>query len=87
MFDSITPSFLAFALTAVALPFLKGTFLKKSDRCGLSNLPKALAAFLKAIFSLILPFGILLMSILPPDILLLGASLNHEVKCLTSRIC
>jgi hypothetical protein len=30
----------------------------------------------------LLPFGTLLLSTLPPLILLLGASLNQEVKCL-----
>ena len=42
----------------------------------------ALAAFRKAIFRRLLPLGTLLLSTLPPLILLLGASLSHEVKCL-----
>ena len=44
------------------------------------KLPIALAACLKAILSLLLPLGILLLSILPPLILLFGASLNQEVN-------
>ena len=44
------------------------------------KLPIALAACLKAILSLLLPLGILLLSILPPLILLFGASLNSDGK-------
>jgi hypothetical protein len=39
-----------------------------------------LAAFLKAIFNLLLPFGTLLLNILPPLILLFGANLNQDVN-------
>jgi ABC-type methionine transport system permease subunit len=41
----------------------------------------ALAAFLNAIFNQLFPFGILLLSILPPLILLLGASLGQLANC------
>jgi hypothetical protein len=41
----------------------------------------ALAAFLRAIFNLLLPLGVLLDSNFPPLILLFGVSLSHEVKC------
>src|SRR5680860_218574 len=81
MFQIITASFLAVALTAECLPFLNATLLKKSERCVSFRLPIALAACLRAIFNRLLPFGTLLLRILPPDILLFGASLNQEVKC------
>src|SRR5450432_1057014 len=81
MFQIITASFLAVALTADVLPFRYNIFLKKSARCVSFKLPIALAAFLNAIFNLLLPFGTLLLNILPPLILLFGASLNHDVNC------
>src|SRR5215471_11078588 len=76
----ITASFLAVALTADVLPFLYSTFLKKSDRCVSFKLPMAFAAFLSAIFSRLLPLGTLLLIILPPVFLLLGASLSQLVN-------
>src|SRR5665811_1329421 len=81
MFQMITASFLAVALTAECLPFLNATLLKKSERCVSFRFPIALAACRSAIFNRLLPFGTLLLRIFPPDILLLGASLGQEVKC------
>ena len=80
IFHKITASFLGVAVTAVALAFLYATLLKKSDRWVSLKLPIALATWRKAILSLLLPLGILLLSILHPDILLLGANLSHEVN-------
>src|SRR5258705_10536240 len=80
MFHIITANFLAVALTAAVLPFLYNTFLKKSDKWVSFKLPMALAAFLSAIFNRLLPFGTLLLNIFPPLILLLVASLSHEVN-------
>ncbi len=77
----MTPNFLAVALTAACLPFRNATLLKKSDKCVSFRLPIALAFCLKAIFNRLLPLGILLLSTLPPDILLFGASLAHETNC------
>lgn len=71
----------AFVLTAECLPFLNATLLKKSERWVSFKFPIALAACLSAIFNLLLPLGTLLLDIFPPDILLLGASLSHEVNC------
>ena len=78
----MTASFLAVALIADTLPFLKFIRLKKSAS-GVDSFkfPMALAALRKAIFNLLLPFGILLDSTFPPLILLFGASLNHEANC------
>jgi len=45
-------------------------------------LPMALAAFLSAIFRRLLPFGTLLLNILPPFFLLFGASLSQDVNYL-----
>jgi hypothetical protein len=42
----------------------------------------ALAAFLSAIFSLLLPLGILALNTFPPLILLLGASRSQLENCL-----
>ena len=74
IFQSINASFLAVAEIATDLPFLKATRLKKLDKWVSLRLPIALAACLKAILSLLLPFGVLLLRILPPDISLLVAS-------------
>jgi hypothetical protein len=82
MFQMITPSFLALALTAAVLPFRYNTFRKKSARCVSLRLPMALAACRKAIFNRLLPFGTLPVMIFPPVFLLLGASRNQEVNCL-----
>jgi len=46
------------------------------------KLPIALADCLSAIFKRLLPLGILLLRILPPEILLFGASLNQETNSL-----
>ena len=55
----ITANFLAVALTAAVLPFLYRILLKKSARCVSFKFPIALAAFLSAILSRLLPLGIL----------------------------
>src|SRR5680860_1064967 len=81
MFHIITASFLAVALTAECLPLLNATRLKKSERCVSLRLPIAFAACRRAIFNRLLPFGTLLLRILPPDILLFGASLSQDEKC------
>ena len=65
MFQIITASFRAVALTATVRPFLKETRLKKSDKCVSFKLPIAFAAFLSAILSRLLPFGILLLNTFP----------------------
>jgi len=57
MFQIMTASFLAVALTAAVRPFRYNTFLKKSDRWVSFKLPMALAAFLSAIFKRLLPLG------------------------------
>src|SRR5664279_4024601 len=82
IFHIITASFLAVAEIAAGLPFLNAIRLKKLERAVSFKFPMALAAFLKAIFKRLLPFGILLLSILPPLILLLGASLSQLANCL-----
>jgi len=46
------------------------------------KLPIALEACLNAIFSRLLPLGVLLLRIFPPDILLFGASLSQETNSL-----
>src|SRR5689334_4882928 len=81
MFQIITASFLAVALMADTLPFLKLIRLKKSDKGVSFKLPIALAALRNAIFNLLLPFGTLWLSTLPPLILLLGASLSQLANC------
>src|SRR5918996_50544 len=81
MFHMITASFLAVALIAAGLPFLKLIRLKKLDNGVSFKFPIALAALRNAIFNLLLPLGILLLSTLPPLILLLGANLNHDANC------
>ncbi len=78
----MTASFLAVALTAAVRPFRYNIFLKKSDRWVSFKLPMALAAFLNAIFKRLLPLGTLLLIILPPVFLLLGASRSQLVRCL-----
>ena len=82
MFQMMTPNFLAVAVTGVALPFLYAILLKKSDRCVFFIFPMALAACLKAILRRLLPFGVLLLSIFPPEILLFGARRNQLVNYL-----
>lgn len=77
----ITANFLAVAEIAEVLPFLKAIRLKKLERAVSFKLPTTLAACLRAIFNRLLPFGILLLRILPPLILLLGASLSQEANC------
>ena len=63
----MTASFLAVAVMADTRPFLKLILWKKSLSGVLSfKFPMALAAFLKAILSLLLPFPILLDSTFPP---------------------
>ena len=57
MFQIITASFRAVALTATVRPFLKAIRLKKSDKCVSFKLPIALAEFRKAIFSRLLPLA------------------------------
>ena len=74
MFQMMMASFLAVADMAAALPLRKEIRLKKLERCVSFKFPMALAALRKAIFKRLLPLGILLLSTLPPDILLLGAS-------------
>jgi hypothetical protein len=78
----ITASFLVVADMADTRPFLKFILIKKSLR-GVDSLrfPIALAAFLSAIFLLVLPFCILLEIILPPVFLLSGDSLKNEENC------
>ena len=70
MFQIITASFLAVALIAAALPFLKLILAKNSFR-GVSffKFPIELAAFLRAILVRLLPFGIREESTFPPLIL------------------
>ena len=58
MFQIITASFRAVALTATVRPFLKETRLKKSDKCVSFKLPIAFEAFRNAIFSRLLPLGV-----------------------------
>ncbi len=82
IFHIITASFLAVADMAEHLPFLKAIRLKKFESEVSFKLPIALAAFRKAIFSLLLPLGILLLSTFPPLILLFGTSLSQLVNCL-----
>jgi hypothetical protein len=76
MFHIITASFLAVALMADTLPFLKLMRLKKFERGVSFKFPIELAALCKAVFNRLLPLGTLLLSTLPPLILLLGTSLN-----------
>ena len=73
MFQMITASFLAVAVMADTHHFLKFILIKKS-RSGVDSLrfSIALAAFLSAIFILVLPFCILENIILPPVFLLSG---------------
>ena len=61
IFQIITASFLAVALMAAVLPFRYNIFLKKSARCVSIKLLIALAAFRKAIYKRLLPFGSLLL--------------------------
>ena len=73
IFQIITASFLAVAVMADTRPFLKLILWKKSLRGVLSfKFPIALAAFLRAILSLLLPLPILLDNTFPPLTLLLG---------------
>ena len=78
----ITAIFLAVALMAVCRPFRNAIFLKNFAKSESLRFPTALAAFLNAVFRRLHPLGILFESVLPPLILLLGASLNQEAKCL-----
>src|SRR5665213_3670699 len=55
--------------------------LKKLDSGVSFKLPIALAAFLNAILSLLLPLGTLWLNTLPPLILLLGSSLSQLANC------
>ncbi len=71
----MTASFLAVAEIA-DVPLRKAIRLKKLDSAVSFKLPTALAACRRAIFSRLLPFGILLLRIRPPLILLFGANLN-----------
>jgi RsiW-degrading membrane proteinase PrsW (M82 family) len=66
----ITPNFLAVALTAAVLPFRYNTFFEEVCKMVSFQLPMALAAFLSAIFRRLLPFGTLLLIILPVVLLL-----------------
>src|SRR4051812_24397856 len=81
MFQIITASFLAVALMADTLPFLKLIRLKKLESGVSFKLPIALAAFLKAILSLLLPLGTLWLKTFPPLILLLGATRSQLANC------
>jgi hypothetical protein len=65
-------SFLAVAVIAICLPFLKAILLKNLASCPSFKLPIALAAFLSAIFRRPLPLGVFLLKVLPPDILLVS---------------
>ena len=78
----MTASFLAVAEIADVLPLRKAIRLKKLESAVSFKLPTALAACLSAIFKRLLPLGILLLSILPPLILLFGANLNQLANCL-----
>ncbi len=82
MFQIITASFLAVALMANTLPFLKLMRLKKLDSGVSFRFQIALAALRKAIFNRLLPLGTLWLSTLPALILLLGASRSHDANCL-----
>src|SRR5438874_110372 len=82
MFHIITASFLAVALMAAALPFLKLMRLKKFESDVFFKFPIALAALRSAILSLLLPLGIVLFNTLPPLILLFGARRSHDANCL-----
>jgi hypothetical protein len=55
--------------------------LKKFDKWVSFKFPIALAAFLKAILSRLLPLGVFELSNFPPLTLLFGESLNQDVKC------
>ena len=77
----IMASFLAVAVIAICLPFLYAILLKNLASCPSFKLPIAFAAFLSAIFNRLLPRGVFLLKVLPPDILLLGASLNQLANC------
>ncbi len=85
IFHSITAIFLAVAVIAACLPFLKAIFLKNFPRSESFKLPTALAAFRSAILSRLLPFGILFDKTLPPLILLFGASLSLKQTSLPKR--
>ncbi len=74
-------SFLTVALTAACRPFRNAIRLKKLDKWVSFKFPMAFTECRKAIFSRLLPLGILLFNIFPPDILLFGASRNQEQKC------
>jgi hypothetical protein len=74
-------NFLEVADMAVTFPFRCEILQKKLDRAVSFKFPIALAAFLNAIVNLLLPFGILLDSVLPPLILLLGVSRNQLANC------
>lgn len=50
------------------------------------QIPYGTGCITQAIFSLLLPFGILLLNTFSPDILLFGDSLSHEVNCFAVSI-
>ena len=80
MFQIIIASFLAVAVMAAVLPFRIAIRMKKLWRLAFLRFPITFAACLRAILSRLLPFGILLLKILPPDTLLFGASLNQDAN-------
>jgi len=54
----MTAIFRAVAVIAACLPFLYAIFLKNLPKSDFLRLPTDLAAFRKAIFSLLLPLGV-----------------------------
>jgi len=81
IFQMITASLRAVADIADTRPFLCDILAKKLESAVSFKLPMALAAFLSAILSRLLPLGILLLSTLPPLILLFGESLSQLANC------
>src|SRR5436309_2980334 len=83
MFQIITPSFLAVALIAAALPYLKASRLKNLVR-GISAfmLPIVLAALRRAVDMTLTPCRMLLPITFPPVIFLFGVSRNQLQKAL-----
>ena len=81
MFQIMIASFLAVAVIAAVLPFRMEIRIKKLWRFAFLRFPITFAACLNAIFNRLLPFGILLLSTFPPEILLFGANRNQEANC------
>ena len=77
----VTAIFLAVAVIATCVPFFARIRLKKATRAVcFFDLPKATAAFLKAVLRGCLRLVVCVLKTLPPETLRLGARFNQEAN-------